>query len=440
MTPARTISYIITQGNSGAGANNFVLMDNIAGFSNVTINGKIAAYQGSEKESIDSIKYQAPKSYSAQNRAVSKEDYITSLQQNNLGYSFDAVNVWGGQENDPPVYGQVFVCVKPQGSYSLTETQKQKIINDVLKPVSVMTVEPIMVDPDYTYLQLTTNVYYDPKKTTLTSGQIQDLVKTALTGVAQAELNTFNSTFIYSDFIAAVNRVDPSIITNEISLKIQKKIYPNLSTPTTYKLLYGVKLEKGMFQSGVTSSPSIKYTDPQNAGQIINGVYIEEIPSTTAGVDSISLINPGYSYQSVPTITILGDGSGATAEANIDSNGRLTKIIVTNPGSNYKSSPDLAIVPNTAIVTLGILGRMEIRSRGTGYHIGDKIEFINQIGTYGSGAAGNVKNVNVTGGITEVEFIKVPGQIIGGSGYVQEKLPRANVITSTGNGNVDLSK
>ena len=129
--------------------------------------------------------------------------------------------------------------------------------------------------------------------------------------------------------------------------------------------------------------------------------------------------------------TAIANAANFWAYANT---GPAATIYVTSVGSNYKSTPDLAIVPNTAIVTLGILGRMEIRSRGTGYHIGDKIEFINQIGTYGSGAAGNVKNVNITGGITEVEFINVSGQITGGSGYVQEKLPRANVITSTGNG------
>lgn len=337
-------SYVITEGNSAAGANNFVLMDTIGGYSNTAVTGVVSASQGSLKESIPSIKFQAPKSYAAQNRAVSKEDYITAIQQNNLGYSFDAVNVWGGQENQPPVYGQVFVCVKPQGSYTLTENQKIKLLQDVLKPISVMTVEPIIVDPDYTYLQITANVYYDPKKTTLTSGQIETAVKSSLVNLAQTELNNFNSTFIYSDFISAINSSNPSIITNEISIKVQKKIFPNLTTPTTYNLYYGVPLEKGMFQSGITSSPSVQYRNPINAALKINGVYIEEVPSSTGGLESISIINPGYSYQENPTVTILGDGTGATATAQINSNGTLKSITVTNKGSGYTS----AIVQITA--------------------------------------------------------------------------------------------
>ena len=114
--------------------------------------------------------------------------------------------------------------------------------------------------------------------------------------------------------------------------------------------------------------------------------------------------------------------------------GPASQIYVINSGNNYISTPELSIIPNTSIFSLGILGRMEIKSRGLGYIPGDKIEFINQIGTYGFGAAGNVKNVNISGGITEVEFINVPGQITGGAGYAQEKLPKANVISSTGNG------
>jgi len=192
--------------------------------------GKLRSF--SVKETIDSIKFQAPKSYSSQNRAVTKEDYITVIQQNNLGYSFDAVNVWGGQENPTPVYGQVFISIKPAGAYTLTATQKQRLINDVIKPVSVMTVEPTLVDPDYTYIQLTANVLFDSKKTNLTSSQIQAAVKTAISSLAATNLNTFNSTFSATDFTNAIAAVSPAIITNEISVKLQKKFYPNLTTPS----------------------------------------------------------------------------------------------------------------------------------------------------------------------------------------------------------------
>jgi hypothetical protein len=328
------ISYIVTQGTSSAGANNFVIMDNIGGFSNIVLSPVIPANQGGNKESIDSIKFQAPKAYAAQGRAVSKNDYITAIQQNNLGFSFDAVNVWGGEENTPVVYGQVFVCLKPTGSYNLTTSQKQQIVTDVLKPISVLTVEPTIVDPDYTYIKLGVNVYYNPSKTSLTTTQLQNNISLAIKNFGRNTLNTFNSTFNAYELLSAIQNVDASVITSEYNINLQKKIYPNLVTPTTYTLNYNTPLEKGMFSSGITSSPSLSF---RNVTTIISGVYIEEVPTQTQGVDSISIINPGFKYTSTPTIKISGDGVGANAHVILNA-GRIQSVVVDASGNNYTSA------------------------------------------------------------------------------------------------------
>ncbi len=356
------VSYLTTSGTAAAGANNFVLMDTIQGYSTSSINGVSAAIKGSDRETIDSIKFQAPKSYSAQNRAVSKEDYITAIQQNNLGYSFDAVNVWGGEDNDPPSYGSVFISLKPTGAYAFTQTQKEKLINDVIKPISVLTVVPKIVDPDYTYLQLTANVLYDPKRTNLTASQIQTNVKTAIANYANTALNTFNSTFSVNDFNEVVKNTNQSIVANEIELKVQKKFYPNLTTPTTYNLYYGTKLKKGMFESGINSSPSFQLRNPLNLSQTINGVFIEEVPSSTGGVESISILNPGFSYQIAPTVTIKGDGTGATAIATLNTNGTIKSVKVTNSGSNYTSA--IAVVTAAPSDTTGQSGSLVVNLEG----------------------------------------------------------------------------
>jgi hypothetical protein len=328
-------TYVSTQGSSAAGANNFVLMDSVTNLGSYVINPIVKASKGGNKESIDSIKFQAPKSYAAQNRAVTKEDYISLIQQNKLGISFDAVNVWGGEQNEPPVYGQVFVALKPTGGYSLTETQKQKLISDVIKPISVMTVEPTIVEPDYTYIQITANVLYDAKRTNLTSNGISSAVTTAINNFAQNTLNTFNSTFSVSDLIGIIQNSNQSIITNEVSIKLQKKFYPSLVNPTTYNLYFNVPIQKGNFLSGISSSPAIQYYDNST---VVDGVFLEEIPASTQGVESISILNPGYSYQSAPIVTINGDGTGATAEAVINNVGSITAINVTNPGNNYTTA------------------------------------------------------------------------------------------------------
>jgi hypothetical protein len=333
-----TATYISSSGSAASSANSFIMMDSIGNYSNVSINPLMATSSGADKESIASIKFQAPKAYGAQNRAVSKEDYISAIQHNKLGYTFDAVNVWGGEENDPPAYGRVFASIKPSGAYNLTQTQKERLVNEVIKPISVLTVVPTIVEPDYTYLQLNVNVLFDPKKTNLSSAQIQSAVKAALSSYASTALNTFNSSFSISDFSNLVQSTNQSILTNEITVRVQKKFNPNLTTNTSYKLYYGTPLKRGMFQSGVISSPSFSIRNTQNLSETLSGLQIEETPSSVGGVDSISVLNPGFSYQSAPTVTIKGDGTGATAQAVINNNGTLKSINVLKKGSGYTSA------------------------------------------------------------------------------------------------------
>jgi len=344
------VSYISTQAISAHGANNFVMMDVVSGFTNTTVYGQTPASAGTEKESISSIKFQAPKAFAAQNRAVTKDDYITLIQQNNIGVTFDAVNVWGGQENNPPSYGVVYICLKPTGGYTLTDTQKTTIVSQVLAPISVMTVVPTIVDPDYTYIKIDVSVLYDPSKTNLSSSDLQNLVTATISNYATTNLNTFNSTFSSSDLMIAIKNANPSIIANEISIKLQKKIYPNLTTPTTYNMFFGIPLQKGMFQSGISSYPSVQFRDPTNLANIIDGVYIEEIPSSTGGVSTIQVTNAGFGYQYAPTVTILGDGQGATAEAVINDNGTIKSISVLTSGNNYTSAI-ASITPSSSDTT-----------------------------------------------------------------------------------------
>lgn len=331
------ISYLSTEGFAAEGANSFVLMDNIGQYPASSVDSVLPATQGGDKESIESIKLQAPKTYSAQNRAVNKNDYIVALQQNTLGISFDAVNVWGGEQNDTPVYGQVFISLKPAGVYRLTDTQKSQIIDEVIKPISVVTVSPTVVDPDYTYLKLVVDVLYDPKKTTLTASQIQDGVKSAVGTFATNSLNTFNSTFNGYDLLNAVQNYNSSIITSEYDLRMEKKFLPNLTSSTTYKLYYNSPLEKNMYTSGVVSLPSMKFLNSSNLSEVISGVFLEEVPSRTDGIESISVLNPGFNYQDVPTVAIRGDGTGATAHAVVV-NSTISSIVVDTAGVGYTSA------------------------------------------------------------------------------------------------------
>ena len=355
------ISYISTEGTSGAGANSFQMLSAINGYYPSAIYPISAASSGSDKESITSIKFQAPKSFAAQGRAVTKNDYITAIQQNNLGFPVDAVSVWGGEENSTPIYGQVFIAIKPTGSYVLTQAQKQRLISEVIQPISVLTVTPTIVDPDYTYLQINSNVLYDPVLTTLTSSQLQSSITTAIQNYGITNLNTFNATFSSYQILSAINNTDPSILSSEFSLNLQKKIFPLLTGSSTINLYYNTSLLPGKFGSGITSTPAMQFLNPANLSEVIDGVFLEEVPSSTYGVDTISVINPGFGYTATPTVTILGDGTGANATATIV-NGSIQSITVTNSGNNYTQAI-VTITPATGDTT-GQLGAAVVNLQG----------------------------------------------------------------------------
>jgi hypothetical protein len=329
-----SVSYIITSGTAATDANNFVLMDTISGFSSSTITPVQAATQGAERETIESIKYTAPKSYAAQGRAVTKEDYIFLIQNNAGIFPVDSVNVWGGEENDPPVYGVVFVAIKPSGGYLLTPSQKSIIEEQIIKPISVLTVQPRIIDVDYNYLVINSNILYDPKLTTLTSSQLQTQVLTAIQGFAADTLNTFNSTFQLSTLISTVQSVSSSFITNDASITLQKRLVPSLTSSTTYTLKYGTSLKKDIFGKSVSVTPTFQIIDVDNNSVVRDSVYLEETPSSTTYVESISISNPGFGYTSTPTVTILGDGTGATARATVV-NGQVDSITIIDVGVNY---------------------------------------------------------------------------------------------------------
>ena len=341
------ITYVATDGTVSFGANSFSIMSRVGGYSNVSVSSVSAATEGKDKESINSVKYTAPKAYSAQGRAVTKEDYMYLIQKNSTALPIQSVTVWGGEENDPPVYGRVFCSIKPSGGYSLTESQKQKLIVDVIKPVSVMTVLPTIVDPDYTYVKLRTTVLYDPKKTTLTPGQLKQLVIATIRNFSTTTLNTFNATLRLPQLITAIQYCDLSILTNETELRVEKKLYPVLNSNATYQAKFGFPLKRNysdvMVQSSFYTEPDITVVDSSNAliaPVTRTGVYYREIPpingKIVGSVTAINVNNQGFNYTKTPTVTIGGnpDAKLATAVA-ILANGRVIRIDVIDGGSNY---------------------------------------------------------------------------------------------------------
>jgi hypothetical protein len=325
------ISYIVTDGTSAYNANNFSLMTSLPGYSTYSIFPVTAASSGKNKETIDSIKFQAPKSYAAQGRAVTKDDYITALQKNTEGLSFDAVNVWGGEENNPPVYGIIYIAAKPSGGYALTEAQKQIITNNIINPISILTVTPKIIDIDYVYLLLSANILYDSKKSTYSSSQISQLVTQGTINFCNKYLNDFNSTFIISDLILYIKSLDYSIVSVDFDLYLQKRFIPNLNSSQNYTINFGNPIELATGNKQLSITPSFATYDTK--GNYYDNVYLEPAPDSTTNLDTITLVSGGSGY-TAPQVFISGDGNGATATATVVQ-GVITGITVITGGSGF---------------------------------------------------------------------------------------------------------
>jgi hypothetical protein len=327
-----TVSYIITNGDVANKANNFVASSTISGFSNFTINPVLQASGGSLRETVDEIKFAAPLQFTSQNRAVTKNDYIKLLQQKYP--QFEAVNVWGGEENDPPIYGKVFISAKPKNGYEITDTQKEYIKEEIIKPISILTVTPEILDVDYNYLKVVSKVYYDPTKTTLNVNNLKTAVQNKIISFCNENLNTFNSYFKSSLLKTEIDGVSASVLSNELELFLSKKFKPDLINSNSYVLDFGVPLQKGTTYDNLYSNPEFILLDSE---EVQRSCFFEEIPSSFTGVESITVNNPGLNYLSTPTIEIIGDGTGATATATIV-NSKISKITVTNPGVGYTTA------------------------------------------------------------------------------------------------------
>jgi hypothetical protein len=327
-----TLQYLISDGTAANQANNFVATSTLSGFTNITVDSVNRASGGTDRETVDQIKYAAPLNFLSQNRAVTKNDYIKLIQQNYP--AFEAVNVWGGEENDPPVFGKVFLAAKPANGFEITDTEKDFVINNIVKPISIMTVTPEFVDVDYNYLKVESTIVYDPTKTNLSDSDIKVGISNLIKQYADIDLNKFNAYFKYSGLESAIDSFDKAIISNEVELFVGKKFRPDLTSTDNYILDFGMELAKGTTEDNFYSTPNFNIIDEEG---ITRSCFFEEIPSSFSGIESITITNPGINYTSTPDVNIVGDGQGATARAVIK-NGKLFNIEVITPGIGYTSA------------------------------------------------------------------------------------------------------
>ena len=225
------LSYIVTNGESSNNiSENFMLAEMItfeghsSGTANITVTspssgGTIAA------ESIDSIKFKAPKIYETQERAVVASDYKSIIQAQVA--NIESVKVWGGEDNVPAFYGKVFLAIKPTTGLTLSDSIKDSIVNNVLKKYKTVTITPEIVDPDYTSIGITSDVYYDENLATLSTAVMTDIIEKAVISYGKTTLTDFDSNFRFSTFAASIDNAEDSIINNNTVISLRKEVFPS---------------------------------------------------------------------------------------------------------------------------------------------------------------------------------------------------------------------
>ena len=215
------IEYLVTKGIAANKASSFTAVGTVAGLSssNYTLTVASVAGGGAPVESINSLKNNAPKLYQAQKRATTKDDYKSILlaERNDI----ESLTVYGGEEATPPVYGKVYIAVKPTGNTSYSNTTKDEIKSSILKKTNVVTVIPEIIDPIYYYLLITATVNYDPVTLLTNEDTLKSAVDTSISNYFTSDLKKFDQKFRYSKLTKLIDNTNSSIRNSKTSIKYQ---------------------------------------------------------------------------------------------------------------------------------------------------------------------------------------------------------------------------
>tara|TARA_B100000131_G_scaffold271207_1_gene271429 strand:- start:10946 stop:12751 length:1806 start_codon:yes stop_codon:yes gene_type:complete len=238
------ISYVVTHGKDVNGAKTFTfggVLDDGGGtltvpFSVSGITTLQKAEGGEDIESVDKIKYLAPKFFSSQNRAVTSSDYEVIAR--NVYPAISDIIVFGGEEQVPPDYGKVFIAIKPTDASFLSAYTKNQIVND-LKKYSIGSIRPVLVDPSILYVELDSKIFFDGNKTELLPQQVAGNAAKGITEYLKtSQTEKFNGKFRYSKFVSVIDESDRAIKSNLTSVTLRKDFIAQLNSSTFYEICY----------------------------------------------------------------------------------------------------------------------------------------------------------------------------------------------------------
>ena len=260
------LDYIVTNKDEANGASTFTPAGNIGNFSNLTVATVSNAQGGSEPESKESIRYNAPLQYTAQDRAVTTSDYEGKVRS--IYPNAQSVSAWGGEDDETPIYGVVKIAIKAASGSTLTTQTKSDIVSK-LKEYNVGSVTPQIVDPEITSILLNTSAKYNASATTKDAETLKANIITNLTNYNTSTLQKFDSVFRFSKVSTLIDGTDASILSNITTIKIRKSLQPTINSSLKYNIyfrngLYNPHTGHNSTAGGILTSTGFKVSGNTN--------------------------------------------------------------------------------------------------------------------------------------------------------------------------------
>ena len=250
-----TLDYIVTKGKESNGAGGavgsttgFSMVDNVGGFSTITVQTKSLSAGGVEEETSESIRFNAPLTFTSQNRAVTADDYAAIIKKSFA--NIDSISTWGGEDQDPPEYGRAYIAIKPLLADTLTTAEKAEITGTILKGKNVVSITPEIVDPNFTFLELDVFFKYNPNLTDRSSTDLQTVVRDTIKDYNFNNLNKFDGVFRHSELLRKIDNSDPAILNSTVRPRMFQNITPVNNALNNFDLTF----TSPFFQSGDSAS------------------------------------------------------------------------------------------------------------------------------------------------------------------------------------------
>ena len=260
-----TLAGLVTDTTATNGCKNFSTVADVGGYSNVKIVTVDAAGGGAASADIQEIKFNAPKSFDAQNRCVTVYDYISLVKRDYP--AAQSVVAWGGEDSDPPIYGKVYVAIKPRQGNVLSSAAKARIEKSILSKRNVVGVTSVVVDPDYMYLGIDTTAKYDSALTSNSEASLKATITSTIKSFSAISLKDFDKAFRYSNLVRLIDQSEISIASNQTAVTLKRYLYPLIGHTAAYTLKFSNEIyhPSNTFWGSITSS---KFTYRDNANTV----------------------------------------------------------------------------------------------------------------------------------------------------------------------------